>query len=484
MKNIIKILLTFIVVTIIVTSCGVEDYSLGSTYSITEDKVTFSMTKGSDEYNYTYTASVDVDAVKYPYTVEIRFGDLFSGTDLYATKGEQVTKNLTGTFEYIVPAGKYTARFLVYTPNGNVVIKDKEIVIAVDNEKLYLDDPASLQFALTGGKANIDGKEWQLGAWTAMRNPDNRNDVWWDFKDPAIMDDIFTFKPNGTQPNGDFVHENNGDSFMNESLGNLFPDGDPDGSFVTVNYFPPTDAKWEVTKEGDKHFLTIKKGFFGYASQPADLVETTYEVVEFSPTSIKLILASGWDGWCYELSSEVPYDDLTGFGSKTWVVDSNNKHLQEVKDALPEIAGKLKGHMGLGPLDGGYQEWWGADPGNKSEENVGWTLYDCKYTFSTGALVIETKGEGYGRKACADIGGFTPTSFQGDDMLFPYNGGNYTYTRTADEMTISDNGYLVYYAGEQTYDFVYLSETALCVRVKNTTEGQDWVFILCPEGEQ
>jgi len=317
MRNIIKILLAFIVVTIIVTSCRVDDYSLGTPYSISEDKVTFSMTKGSDEYNYSFSANVDVDAVKYPYTTEIRFGDFFAGTDLYAEKNEQVSKNLTGTFEYIVPAGKYLARFLVYTPNGNVVIKDKEIVIAVDNEKLYLDDPASLQFALTGGRDNIEGKQWQLGAWAALRSANNLDEVWWPFANPytadgnpgdkalAIIDDFFTFIPNKTQPNGDFVHENNGDSFMNESLGNLFPDGDTGGSFVTVNYFPPTDAKWEVSQVDGKYFLTIKKGFLGYPIAPENLVETTYEVIDFSPTSIKLGIFMDWGGvWAYELVSE------------------------------------------------------------------------------------------------------------------------------------------------------------------------------------
>ena len=472
MKNLIKILIAFVGVALVSISCT-QEYSLGESYTIAQDQVVFDMTPGSDEFTFNFTASINVDPVKFPYAYEIRFGD-----------GKAI-KSLTGTHEYIVYAGTYTAQCLVYTPNGNIVIKDKSIIIAHDNDKLFSDDLASLQFALTGGKANAGGKTWFLGPWTGMRNPDNRNEVWWDFKDPAIMDDEFIFKPNGVNPNGAFTHINNGNSFMNESLGTLFPDGDPAGSFITEYYTPPTNATWEVIQRDGKTFLAINKGFFGYASSPDDLNKTEYEVVSFTPSSIRLILSSGWNGWCYELVNEAPANPLTGTGSKTWVIDGYNKRTAEAK---AESGLAINGFMGLGPLNSNGQSWWAAGPGDKSFANVGWTFYDWKITFtSAGQLKIVTEGEGYGRKKF-DGEGFNSTKIDGDDMSFPYNGGDYTYTLDNSspypKLTLSGNAFMGYYCGTQEYEIVALTDNVLAVVVHNTAEGQDWVFVYVPEGEQ
>ena len=459
-----------------------DDHSLGGSYTFTEDQFTFEMTPGSDQWTYDYTASFNIDGNKTPYSFEIRFND---------GRGS-VSKDLSGSFTYNVLAGTYIAECLLYNPNGEILIKEIEIVIANDNPDYYLDDPTSLQYALTGGKDNVDGKTWFIGAWTAMRNPDNRGEVWWPFgENAALLNDEFTFSPEGTNPYGGFLYNNNGDTFMNEKLGDLFSDGDTSGSFVTEFYNAPTDATFEVVIEGEKTFLILNKGFLGYATSPADLQQTKYEVLSFSPSNIRLVQldADNFGGWCFELTNDVPADPLFGEGEKTWVVDGYNKATAEVQAALPGEP-NIKGFMGLGPV-GGNQEWWGADAGDKSAETTlaanghAWTLYDCKWTFTAGKeLIIETKGEGYGRKASAGVGGFSVTAEEGDDMLFTYNGGTYTYTRTSDELTISDNGYLTYYCGVQTYEILYLSETAMCVRVVSNPEGHNWVFILCPEGEQ
>ena len=480
MKQIIKFTFMAFAVALAITACAPQEfdnYSLGDSYTITSDQFSFDMTPGSDEYNYSFKVKFSVDPAKKPFSYEIRFGD-----------GQTVKHDLkngleyTVSHEYIVLKGTYTAQCLVYNPNGDVIIKDKKIVITTDNDKLFIDDPASLQFALTGGKANTSGKQWRIGAWSAMRNPDNRGEVWWDFKNDAVMNDLLTFFPNSINPNGKFSYDNKGDTHMNESLGDLFPDGNTAGSFVTTHYTPPKDASWSIAEKGGKKYLTINKGFITYATAPADLEKTEYEVLSYTPSSVRLVLSSGWNGWCFELSTEAPSDPLTGTGSKTWVVDSNNKHLKEVKDALPEIAGKLKGHMGLGPINGGYQDWWAAGPGEKATAFP--KLYSTTYKFTSGGqLTITTGGQGYGRKKY-DGQAYTSTALDGDDMLFPYDGGTYTFTKAGGQLTISGTGYLVYYCGEQTYDIVYLSDTALCVRVKNAGEGQDWVFILCPQGEQ
>ena len=479
MKNIIKItfIASAVAVALLMSNCKpqeFDDYSLDKVVSISADQVTFKMTK-VDEWNYDYSIEFAVSSSKFPFSYEIRFGE------------GNVSKTATGKFEYIVLKGEYIAQCLVYTPDGNVVIKEQKIVIGDDNQKLFNDDPESLQFALTGGKANIEGKQWTLGPWTGMRNPDNRDEVWWDYNgpEPAMMNDVMIFKPNSVNPNGGYKYENNGDTFCNESLENSFPDG-AGSSFVTQFYNPPTDATWDITVEDGKTYLTIHKGFVSYAVSPGDLNETKYEVVSFSPSSIKLIYASGWNGWCFELISKVIEDPLTGLGSKTWVIDGYNKHKDEAKT---ESGKNIQGFMGLGPLNSYGQEWWGAGPGDKSFEKSGWTLYDWKITFTAGkALKIETKGEGYGRKAFNGEG-FNSTSIDGDDMTFDYSGGDYTYTLDKSatpypKLTLSGNAFLGYYCGTQEYEIVALTKTVMAVAVHNTKEGQDWVLVFTPEGEQ
>jgi len=479
MKNIIKYIFTVFAAAIVLAACSPQEFNnfeLGEITKITEDMINFDMTPGPDEWTYNF-AITGVDPVKTPYSYEIRFGD------------GGVAKELNGRHEFISLAGNsYKVECIISTIDGNMFIKTKQISIINDNPKAIMDDPTSLQYALTGGKANLEGKQWQLSPWSAMRDPDNRDAAWWPFTSPGetggnsifIMDDIFIFKPNGTFPNGSFVHDNHGDSFLHESLGNMFPDGNPAGSFVTVNYFPPTDATWKITEADGKLFLTINKGFFGYATQPDDLVEAVYEIISYTTTSVKMFLASGWDAWSYEIVA--PEDPLTGAEAKTWVIDGYNEVLAEVKAGCDF---SINGFMGLGPLNEYGQGWWAAGPGDKSGDNVGWTLYDWTLTFTADMkLIITTKGDGYGRKAF-DGKGFNSTKIDGDDMTFPYDGGEYTFTldKTATpvpKLTLSGNAFTGYYCGSQEYEVLYLSATAMALLVHNTTEGQDWIFVYKP----
>ncbi|MDR1437355.1 MAG: hypothetical protein LBI65_04470 [Candidatus Symbiothrix sp.] len=452
-----------------------DEYSLGGSYTITQDQFTFDMTPGSDEFTYNFTTSFSVDPVKYPYSFEIHFGE------------GVIVKEATGSHEYIVPAGTYIAQCRVSVPNGEVLVKEKSIIIVRDNEKFYQDDPASVQYALTGGKDNDNGKVWTLTGGSGLGPGTGTWGEWWDFGGtPELFDDEFTFLPDNVQPHGKFSYNSNGATFMNESLAGSFPDGDPEGSFVTTSYTPPADASWNIESKDGKRWLTINKGFIGYAVAPGDLVKTEYEILSFSPAEIRLkYYASDGNAWFFVLTSEIPSNPLTGEGSKTWVIDGYNKHLDEVAAA---IGPNIKGFMGLGLLDSYGQEWWGAEAGNKSFETVGWTLYDWKITFtSANQLSITTQGEGYGRKVF-DGETFTSTRIEGDDMIFAYDGGDYTYTLTDatpyPKLTLSGNAFLGYYAGTQEYEIIYLSDNALAVAAHNTREGQDWVLIFTPEGEQ
>jgi len=189
------------------------------------------------------------------------------------------------------------------------------------------------------------------------------------------------------------------------------------------------------------------------------------------------------------------YNNLTGGASnadgKTWVFDQWNLYTAEVKTALE---GKdIRGHIGLGPVDALTQEWWGAGPNEKSYEGTlasvghGWTLYDWKLTFSMAGglkLNITTGGEGYGRNA---LNGkeFNATWSNADDMAFPFDGGDYTFTLNEagqfPSLTLSGDAFTGYYVGTQTYDIIYLTDEVMALRAHNTQEGQDWIFIYIRE---
>jgi hypothetical protein len=481
MKNIIKITFMAFAVTFLMSNCvpkEFDDYKLGSGYNISEDQIKFDMDRLDDEWTYRYTVTFTADPVKTPFSYEVRFGH-----------DDAIAKNDSGSHVYVVAKGTYTAECVVFNPNGDIIIKSKEIKIDNDHDRLTLDDPASIQFMLTGGRDNVNGKVWVLGPWTAMRNPDNRNTVWWPFDNDenkgimnyAMQNDEFIFKPNSIRPNGAFTYNNNGDTFCNESLENTFPDGKGE-SYVTTYYEPPTDATWSVSERDGKKYLTINKGFLGYPTDPADLNMTEYEIYSFSATSIKCILSSGWNAWSFELSCAPPIA-LTGAVSKTWVIDGYNKHTAEAA-TLSGLT--INGFMGLG--ESYSQGWWAAGPGDKSEDECGWTMYDWKMIFGAdNSLKIETKGEGYGRKKY-DGGNFTSTSVDGDDMVFNYAGGDYTYTydkaKPWPKLTLSGNAFLTYYCGTQEYEIVALSETVMAVVVHSTQEGHDWILVFTPDGEQ
>jgi hypothetical protein len=474
MKAIIKFIYVVFAASLVLTACSPDDdHSLG-TYDINADQISFALTPGSNEWTYNYAVSYNSE-IDTPHSCEVNFGDGVT------------TKNLAGTHEYVVAKGTYTAQCVVYTPDGNMIVKEVTVTINNDNPGIFTDNVTSLQYALTGGKANTVGKTWYIGEWTAMRNPNDRADIWWDYNgpEPAMMNDVMIFTPNSINPNGGYKYENNGDTFANEAAAGAFADGDASGSFVSTTYTPPTDATWEITQDGDKTILTITKGFLSYAITAGDLVKTEYEVLSYSPTSIKLSAVST-SQWCFELVSTPEESPLTGTGSKTWVIDGYNKH---TADAIAECGLNIEGFMGLGPLNSNSQEWWGAGAGEKSFEKVGWTLYDWKITFtSLGQLNIETAGQGYGRKAF-DGQGFSSTFVDGDDMTFNYDGGDYTYTLDEaatpyPKLTLSGNAFLGYYCGTQEYEVVALTDNVLAVVVHNTVEEQDWVLVFTPDGQQ
>jgi PKD repeat protein len=187
------------------------------------------------------------------------------------------------------------------------------------------------------------------------------------------------------------------------------------------------------------------------------------------------------------LDTEI-YNNLTGgpsvAGGKVWVFDQYNLYAAEV---ARETGYNITGFMGLDALNSFGQGWWGAGANEKSYEASGWYLYDFRFNFIQDGLKlnITNAGFGYGRNACMSNGGFSAVEVQGDDAIFNYGGGNYTFALDESgahpKLTLSGNAFMGYYAGTQNYDIVYLTEEVLAVCAHNTIEGQDWVFVFIRE---
>jgi hypothetical protein len=184
--------------------------------------------------------------------------------------------------------------------------------------------------------------------------------------------------------------------------------------------------------------------------------------------------------------------------SKVWVFDQWNNYTTEVAEALSK---SIKGHLGLGPLDSYSSDWYGAGPDEKT--GAGWRIYEETFTFSLGAtalkLDVDNPGDkGYGRLA-NDISknkfpsatpwldpnnGNAPSDAEAE---FTYTGGSYTFSVTEaatagyPKLTLpsSSDAFLGYYVGTQEYDIIYLTDSVLAVRARDSYEGDgfDWVFI-------
>ena len=175
------------------------------------------------------------------------------------------------------------------------------------------------------------------------------------------------------------------------------------------------------------------------------------------------------------------YRNLTGgidnTEGKTWVFDQYNNYTKEVADAT---GFNVSGHLGLGPQFSFGQEWWAAGPDEKNTTS----MYDFKFTFiqENVQFIIENSGEGYGRNASsASVGGYNVTAVDGDDAFFTFDGGNFNFSIDEGgeypQMTLSDNSFMGYYCGTQVYDIIYQTDEVMCLRVDNTVESQDWVFV-------
>jgi PKD repeat protein len=159
---------------------------------------------------------------------------------------------------------------------------------------------------------------------------------------------------------------------------------------------------------------------------------------------------------------------VNGPGFKTWVIDST-----------------ADGHMGVGPDPisplGNIPEWWSAGPLDKS----GAGLYNDKYVFHLNGFKFDmiNFGDVYVHNSLAAN---FPGSFQNlGDFTAPYNDvmdESWTLVEGADTtITLSNNAFLGFYTGVQTYKILDITDSTLSLQYKHHAGGLNWYLRLKTE---
>jgi len=159
---------------------------------------------------------------------------------------------------------------------------------------------------------------------------------------------------------------------------------------------------------------------------------------------------------------------VNGPGFKTWVIDST-----------------ADGHMGVGPDPisplGNIPEWWSAGPLDKA----GAGLYNDKYVFHLNGFKFDmiNFGDVYVHNSLAAN---FPGSFQNlGDFTAPYNdvmNESWTLVEGADTtITLSNNAFLGFYTGVQTYKILDITDSTLSLQYKHHAGGLNWYLRLKTE---
>lgn len=161
------------------------------------------------------------------------------------------------------------------------------------------------------------------------------------------------------------------------------------------------------------------------------------------------------------------YTFLTGgtesINGKTWVFDQYHR-----------------GHVGIGPVESFAPDWWAAGPNDKLE----CSLYDQEYTFKQVGVEMTwvNKGKVYTNGAGKDkleADGYGPSSVPaaGDFDVEYTPKDKYTFTlNTKDStLTISDGGFLGFYAGTSVLEILELNDDYMTLRTVSAVEsGNAW----------
>ena len=154
-------------------------------------------------------------------------------------------------------------------------------------------------------------------------------------------------------------------------------------------------------------------------------------------------------------------------GEKTWVVDSTQA-----------------GHMGVGPPEGDWPEWWSAAPLAKP----GTGLYTDEYTFTLQGLEFDMTTNGYVFLNGA-YGDEVDGTYEapGGDLMAQWTGPeglNFNFTKEDDGrmfISVSDPGWIGFYAGTREYEIQEITENHMTIRFEDPN-GLAWYHTLIPKG--
>lgn len=217
-----------------------------------------------------------------------------------------INKTSSDFAQRVLWAGSYEVEVSVMNPGG---ISDA----ATFNFTVTQTDPTvcenDILKKLTGGCNAEGGKVWRidgnLSGHIGCGAADAESNNWWNpgpwEADPALYDDDLIFFLNATQT---VMLDNKGASLMNESTAELFPDGDPEGSFVTTHYKPSTEASWAIESKDGEDWLILNNAFPAYPVNPDAMKSGKYKILELTDTHMHIVFLPGGISWHYLLTSE------------------------------------------------------------------------------------------------------------------------------------------------------------------------------------
>lgn len=254
---------------------------------------------------------------------------------------------------------------------------------------------------------------------------------------PTPEDVTFTFEPDNENPN--IIH------FTNTSQGFILKWDLGNGSTATGN-----TARGVYPLAGD---YTVKLTAFTESGSATG--EQTISIARTDPSLL-----------------DIPeYNLLTGgvdqLDGKTWVID-----------------GERPGHMGVGPAEGTFPDFWQAPPLDKAGQGI----YDDEMTFKLLDFVYEFKNNGdiFANGASAgDLGGDPGAG----DQLVPFDPetkvSSWSITFEGDQtfLSLTDGNFFGFYTGVSRYEILTLTENELYVKFLDSKDPSlAWYHRLIPKG--
>lgn len=258
---------------------------------------------------------------------------------------------------------------------------------------------------------------------------------------------------NATNPNGD----GSGDIKVTASA--------TDALAFQVNYGSSSSSSFVPLKNGSGTYKYTNLGIHTYT-----VTVTAYGSGGTATTATKTVTVR------FDFKPEESIvNNLTGTGSKAWIVDKS-----------------VPGHFGVGPWSSRGPDWWQAAINEK---------VNCCPCFYTSVFTFIKSGNNYQLKVECPDGVFTKTGAlasipgipaSGDEGCYSYGGGINSIgflptpaTNTGSTNTIIKLGgsdiFIGYGSLQDEYEILSISDTEMKLRVRGTETGNAWYLTLKPQ---